>query len=176
MRLLGVEESLAVELEQADLRVQVALEVVRDEAHLLSRPDVAVLLVALGELDRQRGGRLGVTSAISHPGVAPTSPLAARPEMGRTTDTFSVRVIRRMSAMGVLVGTPESAGLPALRAATAPDPSSAFYGPQSFGGTGGRPGPPSLWPSLRSKDDARRLWDPPQELTGVEVDVAVPRD
>ncbi|WP_344327241.1 hypothetical protein [Aeromicrobium halocynthiae] len=81
-----------------------------------------------------------------------------------------------MSAMGVLVGTPESAGLPALRAATAPDTSSAFYDPQGPGGTGGRPGPLSLWPSLRSEGDARRLWDVSQELTGVEVDVAVPRD
>ena len=118
-----------MELEQADLRVQVALEVVRDETHLLSRPDVAELLAALGELDRQRGGRLGRHERDLPPRGRAPSLLAARPEMGRTTDTFSVRVIRRMSAMGVLVGTPESAGLPALMAATAPDTSSAFYSP-----------------------------------------------
>lgn len=137
---------------------------------------IAVGLFGLELARRSDAAGWGVTSTISHPGVAPTSLLAARPEMGRTSDTLGVRVIRRLSAMGVLVGTPESAGLPALMAATVPDTTGTFYGPQGLGGTGGRPGALSLWPSLRSEDDARRLWEVSEERTGVEVGVTVPRD
>ncbi len=60
----------------------------------------------------------GITSNLSHPGVAPTSLLAARPELGRADDTTGVKVIRWLSAHGLLVGTVESARLPALMAAT----------------------------------------------------------
>ena len=129
---------------------------------------IAVGLFGL-ELARRSADRgWGVTSTISHPGVAPTSLLAARPEMGRTSDTFSVRVIRRMSSMGLLVGTPESAALPALMAATAPqEKNGTFYGPQGPGGTGGRPGELSLWAPLRDEEAARRLWEVSEELTGL---------
>lgn len=64
-------------------------------------------------------GGWGVTSTLSHPGVAPTSLLAARPETGRTTDGAEIRLIHGLSRRGVLVGTPETAALPALLAATA---------------------------------------------------------
>ena len=63
----------------------------------------------------------GITSNLAHPGVAPTSLLAARPELGRSGDTAQIRVIRWLSARGLLVGTPRTAGLPALVAATDPD-------------------------------------------------------
>lgn len=127
--------------------------------------------IALGlfglELDRRsRAQGWGITSNLSHPGVAPTSLLAARPEVGRSGDTLGVRVIRRLSALGVLVGTPESAALPALMAATAPDPAT-FYGPQGLGGTGGAPGPQDLWKPLGDLDDAARSWDLSERLTGV---------
>jgi NAD(P)-dependent dehydrogenase (short-subunit alcohol dehydrogenase family) len=108
----------------------------------------------------------GLTSAISHPGVAPTSLLAARPEVGRTSDTAGVRMIRRLSAIG-LVGTPESAGLPALLAATAPDGDRRFYGPQGPGSVGGAPGEQRLWPPLRDTGAATQVWEVSQELTGV---------
>ena len=80
---------------------------------------------------RSRAGGWGITSTISHPGVAPTSLLAARPELGRTEDTAEVRVIRWLSARGLIVGTVETAKLPALMAATSPAASDGgFYGPQ----------------------------------------------
>lgn len=120
--------------------------------------------VALGlfglELDRRsRAHGWGITSNLAHPGVAPTSLLAARPEIGRSGDTSEVRVIRWLSARGVLVGTPASAALPALLAATVPDAEAhAFFGPTGPGNLGGAPGRQRLYPPLRSAEDAARLW------------------
>lgn len=117
---------------------------------------------------RSRDGGWGISSNVSHPGVAPTSLLASRPELGRTKDTTEVRVIRWLSAHGLLVGTVETAKLPALMAATSPGAiDGGFYGPQWPGNTGGPPGPQKLWPSLRSTDDAARLWRLSEELTAV---------
>lgn len=109
----------------------------------------------------------GITSNISHPGVAPTSLLAARPEVGRTNDTMGVRMIRRLSAWGLLVGTVESAKLPAVMAATAADADGLFYGPQWPGNAGGPPGEQKLWKPLRNNEDSARLWTVSEELTGV---------
>src|SRR3712207_8205637 len=70
---------------------------------------------------------------------SPTSLLAARPEIGRPEESREIRLIRRLSAMGV-VGTPETAGLPALLAATSPDTGGGrFYGPRRFGHMSGPP-------------------------------------
>lgn len=134
--------------------------------------------IALGlfgiELDRRsRAGGWGVTSVLSHPGVAPTSLLAARAEVGRSTDTPQVRVIRWLSRRGWLVGTPESAGLPALLAATAPAVPGAedgrMFGPGGPGRVGGTPEEQSLYPPLTSVADAARVWDLSQRLTGLSL-------
>lgn len=108
----------------------------------------------------------GITSNISHPGVAPTSLLAARPEVGRAEDTTGVRIIRWLSARGLLVGTVETAPLPALLAATATDPG-VFYGPQWPGNAGGPPGAQKLWKPLRDSPGAARLWEVSEKLTGM---------
>jgi NAD(P)-dependent dehydrogenase (short-subunit alcohol dehydrogenase family) len=108
----------------------------------------------------------GITSNVSHPGVAPTSLLAARPELGRARDTVGVRVIRWLSAHGVLAGTVETAKLPALLAVTTGE-DGGFYGPQWPGNAGGPPGPQDLWAPLRRDADAARLWEVSEELTGV---------
>lgn len=129
--------------------------------------------IALGlfglELDRRSAAEgWGIRSNLSHPGVAPTSLLAARPEMGRSTDTVGVRVIRRLSALGLLAGTPESAALPALLAATADDPA-PFYGPQGPGRTSGRPGPEALWAPFTDAEAAAQVWSRSLDLVGVAV-------
>ncbi|TGN65875.1 SDR family NAD(P)-dependent oxidoreductase [Nocardioides eburneiflavus] len=108
----------------------------------------------------------GVTSNVSHPGVAPTSLLAARPELGRPRDTVGVRVIRWLSAHGVVAGTVDSAKLPALLAVTTGE-DGGFYGPQWPGNAGGPPGRQDLWAPLRRDADAARLWEVSEELTGV---------
>jgi NAD(P)-dependent dehydrogenase (short-subunit alcohol dehydrogenase family) len=108
----------------------------------------------------------GITSNLSHPGVAPTSLLSARSELGRAGDTRSVRVIRWLSAWGILVGTPETAALPALYAATSPDARTGrFYGPKGPGHLGGAPAEQALYSRLRSQDEARRVWQVSEKLT-----------
>ncbi|MET9592754.1 SDR family oxidoreductase [Streptomyces sp. NPDC006516] len=121
------------------------------------------------ELDRRsRAGGWGITSNLSHPGIAPTNLLAARPEVGRAEDTLGVRVIRALSARGILVGTVRTAQLPALYAATSPDAGpGGFYGPRGFRHMGGPPGQQGLYSRLRGTEEARRVWRFSEELTKV---------
>ena len=119
------------------------------------------------ELDRRsRAGGWGISSNLSHPGVAPTNLLAARPELGRPGDSREVRIIRALSARGVLVGTPSTAGLPALLAATAPNAGGRLYGPSGFRNLGGAPAEQSLMRPLRSEQEAQRVWNASEEMTG----------
>ncbi|MCK1813395.1 SDR family oxidoreductase [Streptomyces sp. XM4011] len=129
---------------------------------------IAVGLFGL-ELDRRSAAHgWGITSNISHPGVAPTSLLDARPEMGRAKETRGRRLISALSARGLLTGTPETAGFPALRAATVPDGERApFYGPSGLGHLGGGPGEQKLYPPLRDNAEAERVWRVSEELTTV---------
>jgi NAD(P)-dependent dehydrogenase (short-subunit alcohol dehydrogenase family) len=129
---------------------------------------IAVGLFAT-ELDRRsRVHGWGITSTLSHPGVAPTSLLAARPELGRSGDTPQVRVIRWLSARGLLVGTPESAAQPALMAATVAHPEHGrMYGPSGPGQLGGAPGSRPLFAPLTSTDDARRMWSVSEQVTAI---------
>jgi NAD(P)-dependent dehydrogenase (short-subunit alcohol dehydrogenase family) len=121
------------------------------------------------ELDRRsRQGGWNITSNISHPGIAPTNLLAARPELGRSSDTVGRRLISALSRRGILFGTVESAGLAALYAATAADSErSRFYGPSGAGHIGGAPGEQKIYSRLTSEADARRVWAASEELTGV---------
>jgi NAD(P)-dependent dehydrogenase (short-subunit alcohol dehydrogenase family) len=132
-----------------------------------SQSKIALGLFGL-ELQRQseRHG-WGITSNLSHPGVAPTSLLAARPELERADDTRGVRMIRWLSARGLLVGTPETAALPALLAATSPEAKAgALYGPAGPGHLGGAPAEQKLYSRLQSHEEARRVWQVSQELMG----------
>ena len=138
-----------------------------DGMRAYSQSKIAFGLFGL-ELDRRsRAGGWGITSNISHPGVAPTSLLAPRPEVGRTEQTTGRRVIAALSARGIIVGTPDSAGLPALLAATAPDAAGKFYGPGGLAHMGGAPAEQKLFSRLRSEEFAQRMWHVSQELTKV---------
>ncbi|MGP3534760.1 SDR family oxidoreductase [Microbacterium sp. RD1] len=110
------------------------------------------------ELDaRSRAAGWGISSNLAHPGISPTNLLAAQPGMGRRRPSPARRVIGLLSWLGV-AGTPESAALPALLAAT--DPRAAgdeFYGPART--VGGPPTRQELWGPLWSRDDARRVWE-----------------
>ncbi|MEV0323772.1 SDR family oxidoreductase [Streptomyces sp. NPDC050658] len=129
--------------------------------------------IALGlfglELDRRsRSAGWGITSNLAHPGVAPTNLLAARPEVARAEDTMGVRLIRALSARGILVGTVETAKLPALYAVTSPDAEQGgFYGPRGLGHMGGPPGEQKLYSRLRGTQEAQRVWRASEELTQV---------
>ncbi|NGN66373.1 SDR family NAD(P)-dependent oxidoreductase [Streptomyces sp. A7024] len=136
-----------------------------------SQSKIAFGLFGLELNRRSEAGDWGITSNLSHPGVAPTSLLAARPEVGRAKDTLGVRLIRALSARGILVGTVESAKLPALYAATSPAAKpGGFYGPSGPGHLGGPPAEQKLYSRLRDTDGARRIWDVSEELTGVRYE------
>lgn len=126
------------------------------------------------ELDRRsRAGGWEITSNLSHPGVAPTSLLAARPELARERDTPQIATIRRLSRAGILLGTPDSAGLPALLAATAPQPAGGrLYGPRGLGNLGGAPTEHALYRPLRDPADAARVWEVSEALAGVSFAAA----
>jgi NAD(P)-dependent dehydrogenase (short-subunit alcohol dehydrogenase family) len=128
------------------------------------------------ELDRRsQADGWGITSNISHPGVAPTNLLAAHPEMGRDRDTPQMRLIRALSTRGILVGTVETALLPALHAATSPDARGGrLYGPAGFGNLSGAPAEQSLYRPLRSTEDAARIWHVSEELTKVPFSTSEP--
>jgi NAD(P)-dependent dehydrogenase (short-subunit alcohol dehydrogenase family) len=123
------------------------------------------------ELERRsKAHGWGITSNLSHPGVAPTNLLAARPELGRAQETSGRRMIRWLSARGILAGTVETAALPALMAAT--DPRSepgVLYGPSGFGNTSGAPAEQRMYSPLRDADEAARVWDISERLTRTSV-------
>lgn len=126
------------------------------------------------ELDRRsRAAGWGISSNLAHPGVAPTNLLAARPEVGRARDTVGVRIIRALSARGLLVGNLETAPLPALLAATSPDARGGrLYGPSGPGHLSGAPAEQDVYSRLRSEDDARRVWQISEDLTHTAFPVA----
>ncbi|WP_416392926.1 MULTISPECIES: SDR family oxidoreductase [unclassified Curtobacterium] len=140
-----------------------------DVARAYGQSKLACALFALELGRRSRAGGWGITSAVSHPGVAPTSLLAARPEIGRSGDTVAVRLIRWLSARGLLVGTPASAAEPALLAATDADLDGGFVGPTGLGQLGGPAGRRTPWAPLLRDDDAARLWDVSEMLVGSAV-------
>ncbi|MEV7229886.1 SDR family oxidoreductase [Polymorphospora sp. NPDC051019] len=137
-----------------------------DGMRAYSQSKIAFGLFGL-ELDRRsRAHGWGITSNLSHPGVAPTSLLAARPELGRSQDTPAIRLIRAMSARGILAGTVETAKLPALMAATDPGAKpGVLYGPSGPGNLGGPPAEQRMYTPLRSSEEAQRVWQVSEQLT-----------
>lgn len=119
------------------------------------------------ELERRsRANGWSISSNLAHPGIAPTSLMAARPEIGRSRDTANIRVTRVLSARGILVGTAETAGLPTLMAATDPaSRPSTLYGPSGLGTLSGAPAEQRMHRPLRSLTDAVRLWRVSEDLT-----------
>ena len=129
-----------------------------------SQSKIAFGLFGLELQRRSAAAGWGITSNLSHPGVAPTSLLAARPELGRSGDTTGRRIITALSRRGILVGTVESAALPALMAATSGEPG-GFYGPSGPGHVGGAPAAQPLYSRLQSTEYAQRMWEASEELT-----------
>jgi NAD(P)-dependent dehydrogenase (short-subunit alcohol dehydrogenase family) len=111
----------------------------------------------------------GITSNLSHPGVAPTSLLAARPELGRGRDAAGRRLITALSSRGILLGTVATAALPALYAATSPwAQGGTLYGPSGPGHLGGAPAKQTMYSRLTSAEDAARVWEVSAGLVGVK--------
>jgi NAD(P)-dependent dehydrogenase (short-subunit alcohol dehydrogenase family) len=129
-----------------------------------SQSKIAFGLFGLELARRSRRHGWGITSNLSHPGVAPTSLLSARPEVGRSRETAGRRLIGALSARGILLGTAESAALPAVLAATT-GRDGGFYGPGGPGHLGGPPAEQKLYSRLRSEEEAERVWRTSEEMT-----------
>lgn len=143
-------------------------------AKAYSQSKIANLMFGL-ELDRRsRQAGWGISSNVSHPGVTATNLLAAQPHMGRTGDTLSVRLIRRLAGLGILTQTVDQGLLPALFAATHPDAEGGkFYGPSGFQHLSGAPAEQQVYRPARDAADAARLWSVSERLVGVQF--ALPR-
>ncbi|MET1074272.1 MAG: SDR family oxidoreductase [Umezawaea sp.] len=140
-----------------------------------SQSKIAFGLFGLELQRRSEAGGWGITSNLAHPGVAPTNLLAARPEVGRARDTVGVRLIRVLSRRGILLGTVESAALPALLAATSPDARGGrMYGPSGPGHLGGAPAEQAVYSRLVGQDDANRIWQLSEDLTGTSYPADLP--
>jgi NAD(P)-dependent dehydrogenase (short-subunit alcohol dehydrogenase family) len=141
-----------------------------DPMKAYSSSKIAVGLFAMELHRRSETEGWGVRSNLSHPGVAATNLLAAQPQMGRPKDTSAVKVIRALSRRGILLGTAESAALPAVYAATSPDATGGhLYGPGGFQHLRGAPAEQALYSRLRRPEDGRRLWELSERLVGVNV-------
>ncbi|AJW39839.1 oxidoreductase/Short-chain dehydrogenase [Rhodococcus sp. B7740] len=128
---------------------------------------LAVALFARELEARSRAGGWGITSNIAHPGVSPTNLLAAQPELGRPKDSAGRRLIGVLARVGI-AGTVDSAARPGLVAAAGGDAGGdQFYGPKRV--IGGPPTEVGMWKPMRSMDDARRLWEVSEQLTGVRL-------
>jgi len=133
-----------------------------------SQSKIAVALFGL-ELDRRsRAAGWGISSSVSHPGVSPTNLLAAQPGLGRPSATREYRLIRAMSRIGI-VGTPQTAALAALLAATSAEAGGRFFGPRRV--VGGAPVERRLWSPMTAADDASRLWEESERLVGARFAV-----
>ncbi|MES2170639.1 MAG: SDR family oxidoreductase [Actinomycetota bacterium] len=133
-----------------------------------SHSKIALGLFAMELHRRSAAEDWGIRSALSHPGISPTNLLAAQPQMGRPRDTMAVRTIRALSRMGILFGTPETAALPAVYAATSPEAQGGhLYGPKGFQHLSGAPAEQTLYSRLAGEEDGRRIWELSERLVGV---------
>jgi NAD(P)-dependent dehydrogenase (short-subunit alcohol dehydrogenase family) len=141
-----------------------------DGMRAYSQSKIAFGLFGLELERRSRAHGWGITSNLSHPGVAPTNLLAARPELGRAQETAGRRMIRWLSARGILAGTVETAALPALLAATDPQAKpGTLYSPSGFGNPSGSPAEQRLYSPLLSADEAARVWAVSEQLTRTAI-------
>lgn len=141
-----------------------------DGSRAYSQSKIAVGLFGL-ELDRRsRAGGWGITSNLAHPGVASTNLLTARPEMGRARPTAGGRIVHTLARRGLFVGTPQTALLPALLAATSPDARGGRqYGPSGLWQLAGAPAEQEIYTPLRGEREAARMWEVSEKLTHAEI-------
>ncbi|QIB75095.1 SDR family NAD(P)-dependent oxidoreductase [Halogeometricum borinquense] len=118
------------------------------------------------ELQRrlERVGEEGVLSVGCHPGYAATNLQRRGPEM---TGSF-VRKLGMGLANRVFAQSAEMGALPMLYAATADDVRGGSYiGPTGLFGMRGYPGTATSSEASHDEDDAHRLWELSEDLTGV---------
>jgi NAD(P)-dependent dehydrogenase (short-subunit alcohol dehydrogenase family) len=128
-----------------------------------SQSKLANLLFAY-ELDRRaRAAKTGLTSVAAHPGYASTHLQAAGPEMSGS------RIgVRLWATFNRLAQSAADGALPQLYAATMPDVRGGEYlGPAGLFELRGAPTRVDSTARSHSQEDATRLWDVSERLTGV---------
>ncbi len=126
-------------------------------------------LIFARELQR-RATAAGVPllSLAVHPGVSRTNIGAARKAMGNYNVIDHVVSGVLAMVMKVFGQSAEEGGLPTMYAATmASVEPGGFYGPDGFGEMKGAPAPARAHRAALNPDDARRLWEASERLTGV---------
>ena len=117
-------------------------------------------LLFMRELSRRAGQRLVVAGA--HPGYAATN-LQTAPGIAGRVMALGNRLIAQSDADGAL---------PQLYAATMPDVRSGeYFGPDGLLGLRGAPHRVTPLKAARDDEDARRLWEVSEQLTGVSYDL-----
>ncbi|WP_345801226.1 SDR family oxidoreductase [Microbacterium sp. AZCO] len=125
---------------------------------------LALSLFALELGRRSAASGWGITTNLSHPGIAITNIAPASLREGRT---LGARLGRRIMDAGV-GGTPAEASLPALFASASREAvAGAFYGPGGFLHLQGPPRRESLYRRFEDRQAAARVWSVSRELTGV---------
>ncbi len=129
---------------------------------------LANLLFAYELQRRSDAGGWGVRSVAAHPGYAATHLQSTGPGIGGgVTSILNVTVMKVTNLL--LAQSDEMGALPSLYAATVPDmPGGGFAGPSGPGEARGHPKLVSASRASRSQEDAKRLWEVSEELTGVE--------
>ena len=120
------------------------------------------------ELNRRlRAAGESVVSVLAHPGWTETNL--------QTTGPRGLRQWLYVAGNKVLAQGVEQGALPQLYAATMPDVQGGeFIGPDGFHELRGNPTRTKPSRNARSEDDARRLWEVSEELTGVRYAFAAP--
>jgi len=106
-----------------------------------------------------------------HPGYADTNLQRRGPEMSGS----KLRKVMMTAANKVFAQSAESGALPTLYAATSPDAQGGeYYGPGGFMQMRGSPEKQRSSKASQDEEDARRLWEVSESLTGVKYDLPVP--
>ena len=131
-------------------------------AYGASKSAVSLFALELGR--RSAGGGWGITTNLSHPGIAITNIAPADLLESRSIGT---RFSRSIMDAGV-GGTPAEASLPALHAVASGDAEpGAFYGPGGFLHLQGPPRRQRVYRRLADRAAAERVWVESERLAGV---------
>ncbi len=129
------------------------------------RSKLANLLFTAELARRAAEADLDLIAAASHPGYAATNLQTAGPGMG----PLGVIAKPLMKVGNLLFAQSDADGaLPSLYAATAPDVvGNEYFGPDGIGEQRGHPQRVGRTGRASNEEDAKRLWDVSEELTGV---------
>ena len=130
------------------------------------RSKLANLLFTLELSKRAAAAGTALTAAASHPGFAATNLQTAGIGLGPVGTLL--KPVMKIGNL-VLAQSDEMGALPSLYAATAPDVVSGdYYGPDGMGEQRGHPTRVGRNSRASNEEDAKRLWEVSEELTGVD--------